>query len=47
MLCILSVSLYFDEAIISGSLPFSWVALLKLFTKSSKFEEDFNDDLLL
>ena len=31
----------------SGSLPFSGLALLNWFTKSSKFEEDFNDNELL
>ena len=39
---------YFDEAIFSGSLPFSGVALtlLNWFTKSSKFKS-FNDKELL
>ena len=35
------------EAIFSGSLPFSGVALLNWFTKSAKFEEGFNDNELL
>ena len=33
----------FNEEIFSGSMLFSVVAFLKWFTKSSKFEEDFND----
>ena len=37
-------SLYLNETIISESLPFFCVALLNLFTKSSKFEEGFNDN---
>ena len=45
MLCISSIS-YLDEDIFSGSLPFSGVALLHWFTKSSKFE-GFNDNGLL
>ena len=41
------MSSYLDEAIFSGSLSFSGVALLKWFTKSSIFEEGFNDNELL
>ena len=37
---------YLDEVIFSGSLPFSGVALLNWFTKSSKFEEGFNNNEL-
>ena len=36
-----------EEAIFSGSLPFSGVALLNWFSKSSNFEEGFNDNELL
>ena len=36
-----------DEAIFSGLLPFSGVVLLNWFTKSSNFEEGFNDNELL
>ena len=46
MLCISSPSYYLDEAIFSGLLPFSRVALLNWSTKSSKFEEGFNDNEL-
>ena len=46
MLCILSMS-YLDETIFSGSLPFSGVALLNWFTKSSKFDKGLNDNELL
>ena len=46
MLCISSMSWYLDEVIFSGSLPFSGVALLNWFTKSSKFEEGFNNNEL-
>ena len=35
-----------NEEVFSGSLLFSGVALLILFTKSSKFEDDFNDNEL-
>ena len=35
------------KAVFSGSLPFSGVALLNWFTKSSNFEEGFNDNELL
>ena len=42
MLCISSISYYLDEAIFSGSLPFSGVALLNWFPKNSKFAEGFN-----
>ena len=45
MLCISSMSSYLDEAIFSGSLPFSEEALLNWFTKSSNFEEAFNKDV--
>ena len=45
MLCISSMSKYLDEVIFSGSLPFSGVALLKWFTKSSKFEGFNNNEL--
>ena len=38
---------YLEEAIFSGSLPFSGVALLNWFTKCSNFEEGFNDNELL
>ena len=44
--CISSMSSYLDEAIFSGSLLFSRVALLNWFTKSSKFEEGFNNNEL-
>ena len=47
MLCISSMLYYLDEAFFSGLLPFSGVALLNWFTKSSKFEESFNDNELL
>ena len=47
MLCISSMPQYLEEAIFSGSLPFSGVALLNWFTKSSNFEEGFNDNELL
>ena len=47
MLCLSLMSLYSDEQIFSGSLLFSGVALLNCFTKSSKFEEGFNDNELL
>ena len=40
------MSYYLDEAIFSGS-SFSGVALLNWFTKSSNFEEGFNDNELL
>ena len=47
MLCISSMSQYLDEQTFSGSLLFSGVALLNRFTKSSRFEEGFNDNKLL
>ena len=47
MLCISSMSQYLHKEIFSGSLLFSGVALLNWFTKSSKFEEGFNDNELL
>ena len=46
MLCISSMSQHLDEAIFSGSLPFYGVALLNWFSKSSKFEEGFNNNEL-
>ena len=46
MLCISPVSYDLDEAIFSGSIPFSGVALSNWFMKSSKFEEGFNDNEL-
>ena len=46
MLCISSMSYYLDVAIFSGSLPFSGVASLNWFTKSSKFEEGLNNNEL-
>ena len=46
MLCISSMSKHLDEAIFSESLPFSGVALLNWFSKSSKFEEGFNNNEL-
>ena len=39
--------IYLDEAIFSGSLPISRVALLNWFSKSCNFEEGFNDNELL
>ena len=36
-----------EEAIFSGSLPFSGVVLLNWFTKSSNFVEGFNDNEIL
>ena len=47
MLRISSMSWYLDEQTFSGSLVFSGVALLNWFTKSSRFEEGFNDNELL
>ena len=47
MLCISSMSKYLDKAVFSGSFPLSGVVLLNLFTKSSNFEEGFNDNELL
>ena len=44
MLCISSMSKYLEEVSFSGSLPFSGVAFLNWFTKSSKFE-GFNNEL--
>ena len=38
---------YLDEQTFSGSLLFSGVALLNWFIKSSRFEEDFDDNELL
>ena len=46
MLCIWPMSQYLDEKIFLRSLLFSGVALLKWFTKSSKFGEGFNDNEL-
>ena len=46
MLCTSSMSQHLDEAIFSGSLLFSGVALLNWFTKSSNFK-GFNDNELL
>ena len=40
-------NIWIDKAIFSGSLSFSGVALLNWFTKSSNFEEGFNDNELL
>ena len=47
MLCISSMSKYLEEVIFGGPLPFCWVALLNWLTKSSNFEEGFNDYELL
>ena len=41
------MSWYLDEQTFSGSLLISGVALLNWFTKSSRFEEGFNDNELL
>ena len=46
MLRIWPMSQYLDEKIFLRSLLFSGVALLKWFTKSSKFGEGFNDNEL-
>ena len=38
--------MHFINVIFSGSLPFTGVALLNWFSKSSKFAEDFNNNEL-
>ena len=47
MVHISSMSKYLDEQTFSGPLLFPGVALLNWFTKSSRFEEGFNDNELL
>ena len=46
MFCNSSMS-YLDEQTFFGSLLFSGVAVLNLFTKSSRLKEDFSDNELL